>query len=149
MNKILNCLLLMSVVFLLPLGACDNDDLYNDLPEPIAKFVAQYYPGVSVSDYTHTATTYHVKLQGGPGMTFNDTYDWVSVNGYGEALPQVFLFDNLPPALYEYLQTGSLLDSVMSAERTSRLYTVVLVDTTVYFDVDSGVISQGKLPTGD
>ncbi|MDE7125646.1 MAG: hypothetical protein K2O12_04110 [Muribaculaceae bacterium] len=148
MHKLINCLTFLSLFLTLTFAGCEKDDLIDSLPTPIAKFVTQYYPGVGVSEYSFTNDSYHVKLKNGPGMTFNGSYDWISVNGYGEALPQVFLFDHLPPALYEYLQTGSLLGEVMSVDRTSRQYTVVLMYTTVYYNTDTGAITQGPQPKG-
>lgn len=149
MNRITKNIAILMAALILPICGCNNGDLWDDLPRKIASFVSQYYPGASVKDYTVTSDTYHVRLADGPGLTFDSDYNWIAVNGYGEPLPQVMLFDCLPPALYEYLQTGSLTGEVMSMERTSRLYTLVLMDTTIYYDVDTGKITQGVPPESD
>lgn len=149
MDKLLKKLVLLVAVMALPLAGCEDNGLWDELPRKIATFVSQYYPGSGVKEYTETSDSYHVRLSNGPGLTFDNKYEWVAVNGYGEALPQVMLFDCLPPALYEYLQTGSLTGEVMSMERTSRLYTLVLMDTTIYYDVDRGKITQGAQPGSD
>ncbi len=149
MDRILNKFWLVLAILVLPMAACEEDGYLDELPKKIATFVTQHYPGVEVKEYTVTVDTYHVRLAGGPGLTFDKDCNWLAVNGYGEALPQVMLFDNLPPALYEYLQTGSLTSEVLSMERTSRLYTLVLVDTTIYYDIDTGKITQGERPAVD
>lgn len=126
------------------IGGCDDDESWDNLPTPISNFISQYFPGVGVSDYDVTDDTYHVKIKNGPGMTFDKTYKWISINGYGEHLPQVLMFDQLPPAMYEYIQGNGLLDGVMSMERNSRRYTLVALDTTVYYDIETGRITEGE-----
>ena len=135
-------LLLAVMIATAALEGC-SDDTFNDLPTPLAKFVEQYFPGSGVSEYTVSADVYHVKLKDGPGMTFDREYKRLTINGYGETLPQVLLFDQLPPAMYEYIQGNGLLQNAMSMERTSKTYTLVLLDTTVYYDIETGKITEG------
>ena len=135
-------LLLAVVIATVSLEGC-SDDAFNDLPTPLAKFVEQYFPGSGVSEYSVSADAYHVKLKDGPGMTFDREYKWMTINGYGETLPQVLLFDQLPPAMYEYIQGNGLLQNAMSMERNSKTYTLVLLDTTIYYDIETGKITEG------
>ncbi len=132
-----------SILAILVLGSCNNDTVWDDIPYPITKFISQYFPGQDASSFTSNDEIYHVKLKNGPGMTFNSKFNWTDINGYGERLPQVLLFDQLPPALYEYLQTGELQSDAISIERTTKQYIVVLIDTTVYFDIQTSKITQG------
>ncbi len=140
----------VAVIFLLlSAAACDNDDLWDELPVPVAKFVSLYFPESGVNAYSVTSDTYRVRLNGGTGLIFAENYDWVDVNGGGGALPQIFLFDQLPPSLYDYLQTYSLLGDVRRVVRTAESYTVTLSDTYVYYDVGSGKVTQGQPPIAD
>lgn len=123
--------------------SCSDDDTWDEMPTPIAKFVSQYFPGEGVSEYKSTDKGYHVKLSNGPGLTFDKNYKWLVINGYGERLPQVLLFDQLPPAMYEYIQGNGLIDNAMSMERTERQYTLVLLDTTVYYDIATAKVTEG------
>lgn len=50
-------------------------------------------------------------------------------------LPQVLLFDQLPPALYKYLEETENLGNVFSLERNRSTYTVVLLDETLSYDI--------------
>ena len=131
-----------SILAILVLGSCNNDTVWDDIPYPITKFISQYFPGQDASSFTSNDEIYHVKLKNGPGMTFNSKFNWTDINGYGERLPQVLLFDQLPPALYEYLQTGELQSDAISIERTTKQYIVVLIETTVYFDIQTSKITQ-------
>jgi len=137
----------VAVIFLLLSAvACDKDDLWDELPRPVAKFVSSYFAESGVNAYSVTSDAYRVRLNGGMVLVFAENYDWVDVNGNGGVLPQIFLFDQLPPSLYDYLQTGSLLGDVKRVVRTSELYTVTLTDTYVYYDIGSGKVTQGQYP---
>ena len=76
-------------------------------------------------------------------MSFIIKFNWIVLNGYAELLPQEPLFDHLSRVLYEYLQTGELQSDAISIERTTKQYIVVLIDTTVYFDIQTSKITQG------
>lgn len=122
--------------------ACHSDDNdFNQLPQPIAEFVSTYYPGVGVESYSHSADTYHVRVSSGPGMTFGADYAWEAIDGYGMPLPQVMLFDQLPPKLYAYLQDSEQLNSVFSMSRDSKTYTLTLLQSSLYYDIASGEIT--------
>lgn len=136
---------LISAAMLFVMSSCQNDDEWNDMPQEIASFVSKYFPGEGVNSYTHNGAAYHVRVDDGPGITFGSDYAWESVDGYGMPLPQVMLFDQLPPKLYAYLQDSQQLDSVFSMERDSKRYTLTLLDTTLVYDIESGQIS-GSVP---
>lgn len=125
-------------------AACSNDSLIDEVPQPVNKFVTQYFPGYAIITYEHTDTGYHVRLKNGPGMNFDASYNWESLDGYGLPLPQVFLFDQTPPKLYAYLQGTSSLNEVFSISRTSEEYTVTLLDNTLVYDISTEEISSPK-----
>ncbi len=136
----------MSVFLLFAATSCHGDDDWDAMPQDIADFVSQYFPGSGIGSYSHNGDTYHVRIDNGPGITFDSDYAWVSVDGYGMPLPQVLLFDQLPPKLYAYLQDSQQLDSVFSMERDSRRYTLSLLNSTLIYDIATGAIN-GTTPS--
>ena len=123
---------------------CHNNDAWDSLPDPIARFVAQYFPTTAVTSYSTTAGSYHVVLSGAPSLTFDSDYQWTDINGRGNILPEVLLFDQLPPALYNYLSETQCLDRVYSMSRDKRSYTVVTTDTTLSYNIATGNITGNK-----
>ena len=57
-------------------------------------------------------------------------------------LPQVLLFDQLPPKLYNYIQETEQLNGVFSLERNKDYYLVTLMDTTLKYVIESGELSE-------
>lgn len=123
-------------------GACSsNDEVYNNMPQDITKFIAQYYPNTKVDSFTETDARYRVVLDDGPTIVFDKTCQWEMLDGNGSVLVQNFLFNELPPELYEYLQSTDGLNQVFSASRNSKDYTVVLLNQTLTYDIASGDIT--------
>lgn len=140
----LSALLMPAMIALIAIfaQACSNDPEWNELPRAAAQFVSEYYPAQGVTDVTRNEDGHLVvKLQSGVIITFNNNYDWISVNGYGSTLPQNFLFDRLPPALYSYLQEIESVGDVYRAEQNSREVIVELQSATVIYNVDDGSIT--------
>lgn len=133
--------ILMSVVaaLLLSVTACKNSELWDDLPGPITHFINQYYPFSQLNSVTHNATTYHVRITDGPGLTFSATGDnpWEAIEGYGLPLPQVLLFDQLPPKMYMYLQETEQLNSVFGIARDEATYTATLLENTLKYTIST------------
>ena len=123
-----------------------SDDLSDELAPKIAAFVNQYFPNTPVAAYTHTSDGYTVELSGGPEITFDTAQEWTAVDGRGEELPQVLLFDRLPPALYSYLEETSTTKSVYGMARTSATYTIRVTNTTLTYDIETGQISSPLPP---
>lgn len=73
-------------------------------------------------------------------MIFDSSYSWTTIDGEGATLPQVLLFDELPPALYEYLESTENLTSVYRLDRNSRQYDVGLFDTALTYTIATGEI---------
>lgn len=133
-----------ALLFLAP-AACHNDNEWNQLPAGIAQFVSKYFPGQGVGSYTHSASSYHVRIDNGPGLTFDNDYAWITVDGYGSTLPQVFLFDQLPPKLYAYLQDTQQLDGVFGVDRDSKRYVVSLMDSSLIYTITTGEITGASV----
>lgn len=145
-RKIFIGYLAVILVFVAGLSSCGKDDEWGEVPREIANFIEQYYPGSAISSFSESDNTYHVRIKDGPGMTFGSDYSWIVVDGYGLPLPQVMLFDQLPPKLYGYLQDSQQLDSVFGMERDSSRYTLTMLNATLFYDIRSGEIS-GTTPT--
>lgn len=130
-------------ILALTLGACSgNDEVYNGMPSEIEKFVAQYYPNSQVDTFTDTADGgYRLVLKDGPTMVFDKTCMWQSIDGNGSVIVQNFLFNELPPEVYEYLQSTDGLNEVFSVERSTKSYTLGLLDSTLSYDISSGEIT--------
>lgn len=134
--------LLLAAIFTgIWMTSCSEDNVYNSLPEPISKFVDQYYPGTDVSSFTNANGIYTVKVSDGPTITFNKDYDWLSIDANGNTVPEVFLYDRLPAPLYEYLQSTQSTHSVYAVSRDSRQYTVKLLDSSLTYDISTSQIT--------
>lgn len=134
----------ISVAILLAFGtltACDHSELWDDLPYQITKFINQYYPNSELQSVSHSGNRYHVRIDDGPGMTFDEDEQWLAVDGYGMPLPQVLLFDQLPPAVYNYLQETEQLNSVFSISRDKGKYTIALLNSNLYYDTATGILT--------
>lgn len=126
------------------LSGCHHAELWEELPPDISSFISQYFPNSELNSYTHTGTTYHVRIDDGPGLTFDADYKWTDINGYGMPLPQVLLFDQLPPKIYDYLQETEQLNAVFALSRDSARYTLTLLDQTLTYDIATATISGSK-----
>lgn len=136
--------LLLSIPFL---QGCSDDTELDRQPSAVQSLIEQYYPGVGVSSSSWQGQTYNVKLRSGVVISFDTSYNWVSINGYGSYVPAVFLFDKLPPAFYEYLQGIEAVNQVYAVSRDKEEYSVELQDNSVVYDIETGAITI-PLPGG-
>lgn len=123
------------------LAGCSSNDLYEDMPREIQSFVSQYYPNSQLESFTSTETTFTVVLKNGSTMVFGADRQWIKVDGNGSVLPQVLLFNDLPPALYSYLQETENTDSVFCITRNATAYTVKLLTRLLTYDISTGDIT--------
>lgn len=130
-------LTIMSIV--MPLTSC-SDSKWGDLPSSIANFISEYFPSSSVESYSENNGQYYVKIKNGPSIKFDSSCAWCSIDGEGAALPQVLLFDELPPALYQYLEETESLNSVYELDRDALQYEVGLFDTALTYTISTGEI---------
>jgi len=137
LNALFNILMMTVTPMIAILSSCKDNEPWDQLPTDISQFITQYFPNTSIENFSESPTTYHVRISNGPGLTFNKDCEWEAINGYGMPLPQVLLFDQLPPALYKYVEETENLNSVFSIERTSATISVVLLDSTLYYNIET------------
>lgn len=136
MRKIITFLALASVML-----ACSDNEEYDKVPDPIIAFITQYWPNPIIEAYSHpSANKYEVDIKNGPSLDFDGDYSWTEVDGEGLPLPQVFLYDQLPQPLYEYLEAGEYLNQVFEVERNSKTYTLDLLNIDLSYEIASGAI---------
>lgn len=127
-----------SLLFVLP--GCSSSE-WEDVPTPIAQFLSEYFPLQAVSQCSEVDDVYHVKLRNSTSLIFGSNYKWTSINGYGNPLPETLLFDQMPPALYNYLQELSLTDQVYSATRDHFTYNITLLDSSITYTIATGIVT--------
>ena len=136
--KKMMCMLLVGAT----LWACSDNEAYDELPAPIVTFITKYWPNPVIDSYVQpSADEYEVVIKNGPSLTFDGNYSWTEVDGNGLPLPQIFLYDQLPGTLYDYLEAGSYLGSVFKVERDSQTYSVELLNFDIKYDVATGAVS--------
>lgn len=134
---------------LMLMGACSNN-LWDELPSPIARFIAEYFPGSGVKSYDiEQDSTYHVRIDNSVSLVFNQAQDWIVVDGNGGTLPEVFVQDQLPPALFRYIQEGEDTANVFRVSRDSTYYKVTLDDTVLTYEIETGRITYPDGTTRD
>ena len=132
---------ILLAIVCLSLFRCSSDEVANQVPTEISQFVAEYFPSYSYENYVKTKDSYFVKLKSGPGLTFNSKVKWIEINGYGQPLTQFFLFDQVPPAVYEYLQESENIENVYAVSRDSTNYFVSLFDSVLTYVIATTKIS--------
>ncbi|MDE6134636.1 MAG: hypothetical protein K2F79_03580 [Muribaculaceae bacterium] len=133
---------------LIAVASCKDSDLWDDVPGPAAEFINRYYPFSQLSSVTHNASSYHVRIKDGPGITFDSDYAWTAVDGYGMPLPQVLLFDQLPPKMYMYIQETEQLNAVFAITRDPDVYTASLLDDTLTYRIKDESLTLRDDPVG-
>lgn len=131
------------------LSYCTEDTDFDDLPAPIQKFVAKYYPEIAVEDYNFSNGVYTVSLRGSAMMHFDAQMVWTSVDGRGGVLPQMFLYDEMPEAVYEFTETTGSIGRVYSATRNSSMFALHLLDQDIVYDIASGQVSTVTAKAAD
>lgn len=117
-----------------------SDSKWGELPSPISSFITEYFPYSSIESYSENDNEYYIRVKDGPSMIFDSSYSWTTIDGEGATLPHILLFDELPPALYEYLESAESLASVYRLDRNSRQYDVGLFDTALTYTIATGEI---------
>lgn len=136
---------LAGVSLLLPSAWACDDDAWDDLPDSVATFFSNYFPGVEVDSWTIGETRSVATVKNGVTVAFNSGDLWIDVNGNGIPLPEVFLYDQLPENLYRYLQELEATNGVYRVSRDAVEYSVKLLDSYVRYNTSDGRIT-GPLP---
>ncbi|MCM1451620.1 MAG: hypothetical protein NC102_05140 [Clostridium sp.] len=139
-------LLIFSVMLALAAASCSHNDNYDDMPQKVQNFIAQYYPNSEVSNFSSTYTTYTLIIKNGPTIVFNSDCVWTQINGNGMPLPKELLFNDFPPVLYNYLQETENTGNVFTAIRDSKEYIVELLDYTLTYNIASAEITGSSEP---
>lgn len=124
------------------MSGCSDDSAWDEMPVPISRFVSRYFPGLGVSSFVDTGNTYNVQIRNEAFVSFDRAFLWITVDGKGAVLPEMFLFDQLPPVLYDHLQELSELDRIYSVSRSKSVYTVSLSDSVLIYDSRTGVMRR-------
>lgn len=133
------------IVILIGAVAC-SDSMWDDLPSPVADFISEYFPQQALESEGWNDDVFYVHMKNSTVMSFDTNYKWRSINGYGSTLPRMLLFDQLPPALYEYLQSMDSTDDVYRVDRNSSRYIVELAESPVIYNIaDESITVPMKL----
>lgn len=139
---------LTALTLILYSGACatttTGEDGWGDSASEanISRFMSEYFPNRPYTMTGHSDSGVITRVSSGPSVSFDTAGHWISMVGYGATLPQMFLFDQLPPDLYEYIQGLNAVGEVYSVIVDRGLYTVDMLDTSVTYDNSTGTISQ-------
>jgi hypothetical protein len=138
MNKLNNSIILILISISI---SCSNDYVYDSIPAKISSFVTHYWPNNAISSFNDNITEYSLDIKNSFKINFDKKYNWISIDGQGEKIPQVFLFDQLPPLLYAYLEETENLYSVYRITRNDAYYQLQLFDSMIYYYIDEGIVS--------
>ena len=133
-----------AIAALMMLIACHNS-LWDELPSAITSFISQYYPGSTVSRYEQRNDNYYVTVKDGPSITFDSDYHWTKIDGNGEALPPIFIFNEMPK-VYEYLEAREEQSDLYKAENLPRVILLTIADFRLEYIKETGEI---RTYTGD
>ena len=141
--------LLFIALIALTVTGCHNDSEYDLLPLGAADFISQYWPDPYIESVTTPSKgETQVVVKNGPTIVFGSNNEWVEIDGNGMPLPQVLLFDQLPPKIYQYLQETGQLNAVFAVRRDSTEYALTLLDQNLRYDIASGELT-GTAPTSE
>lgn len=134
--------IILMITAMLPMTCCTNSNAWEDMPPQLSQFVNKYFPQEGITNYVEKDGTYTVGLKNGATAIFDEQLHWTSVNGNGGTLPEMLLFDQLPPELYEYLQEISQLGDVYAITRSALMYSARLTDSTVNYTISTNKLRQ-------
>ena len=130
------------VMFATIFSACSEPDVWEKVPSRVSEFIQKYWPGQNLS-YVHTAKdgACEVTIQNGPALEFDTSGSWTSIKGNGSIIPSMLIYDQLPDALYRYLEENEATNGVYSLSRTATSYDVTLLNSKVSYNVADGQIT--------
>lgn len=122
------------------IASCNNDT-WDSMPDAVTNFFTTYFPGQEVNSYSETSTGSVASVKGGVTVTFDSAEKWTEVNGNGSILPSIFLYDQLPTKLYNYLLETEATEGVYKVSRTSVEYMVQLHDSSLTYTIATQTVT--------
>lgn len=119
-----------------------SSEAWDEMPDRAQRFVSQYFPGVEASSTSVGADgQYTVTLRNSATIVFTELGVWLSIDGNGTTLPDNLLYNELPTALYSYLQEMEVTaDGVYTLRRDDTTYYVGMLDSSVAYDIATGKV---------
>lgn len=133
--------MLPAILMVMFLSACSSSSVWDEVPTPITSFIEQYYPGSGVKSFSQTTDGYKVKITNGASLSFDEEYNWTFIDGNGVRLPEVLVYNQLPPALFNYLQGIEQQSDVYAMNRDKTYYKLTMFDTVITYEIATGKIS--------
>lgn len=131
--------LLPLLVFIISVGACSNS-VWDEVPAQITSFISEYFPEGGISNFNEDDSDYYVKIKNGATLLFDKDYRWTEVDGNGVQLPEVFIYNQLPPNLFNYLQGLEQQSDVYCVKRDKDYYRLTMHDTVLTYDIKTGKV---------
>lgn len=132
---------LSTLAILLLLIACSSS-VWDELPSQISTFISTYYPMSGISKFSETDDQYQVTIKNGATIVFDSNYEWVSINGNGVPLPEIFVTNKLPQKLVTYLTELEETTQVYAAQNDPRTVILTMLNYKISYIKETGEISQ-------
>jgi hypothetical protein len=133
-NAMMRAALVMAVTVMgvmAVVGGCGTA-MWDEVPGRIQEFIAQYWPGSTVSAYDVVDGEYHVTIKDGASLVFDSEYNWLLINGNGVAIPSILIYDEMPH-IYTYLLARELTHDLMIAENLPRVIILTFTDIIIEY----------------
>lgn len=131
---------IIAIIGLLLLMACSSS-LWDEVPQPITKFIAEYWPGATVSSYNERSDNYYVTVKNGASIVFDANYQWTKINGNGVEIPSILIFNEMPK-VYQYLEAREQTTGLMAAENRPRVVILTFNDFILQYNKDTSDIKM-------
>lgn len=135
--------LMIMVVAVISLVSCSSSVDPDNLPTPVRTFVLKYFQDQPIASWSDVTTNYQVNMKNGATLVFDSKGAWVSVNGNGSPLPQMMMRDELPAALFQYLEDNGVTADVYSMIRNAKTYKLTMRTTVITYTIATGDIREG------
>lgn len=132
------------VVMGICLAGCANNS-WEEVPSTAYDFCMKYWPEYAIESYSNSDGVQTVVIKGAATVYFNQSSQWIRIDGNGGTMPTMLLWDQLPSALYTYVEQVDALEAVYGMARSSSAYEVTLSDQTISYDVSTGEITGSSV----
>lgn len=135
--------LMIMVMAVIGLNACSSSVDPDNLPAPVRTFVLKYFQDQPIASWSDVNTNYQVNMKNGATLVFDPKGAWVAVNGNGSPLPEMMMRDELPAALFQYLEANGAAAGVYSMIRNAQTYKLTMRTTVITYTIATGDIKEG------